>query len=172
MSVDRQAEPVSFIEIKGSIGSILFLWSSVERELSKGIETLDEGLAKNRVHGISRKISHWVRLQMAACAERPEHRALLLEIRKRLTLTLAIRNCIAHGLIGISADPSGHSGDASLTTEMNGEMRKLHHAELDQCMRILSHLIWAIGSLSQAAKQTDLRQAQNAYLGIRQNNLP
>ena len=172
MSVDKQTEPVSFLEMKASVGSILFLWSSVERELAKCIEYLDDGSTKNGTHTVAQKITRWEGLQSAACAERPEHQALLREVRVHLTETLEIRNRIAHGLIGLTADPFGHHGDARLETELNGEKRSLSHTELEQSMRVLSHLIWAIGSLSEAAIQKDLRRAEKTYAGIRLNNLP
>ena len=172
MSVDKQTEPVSFLEMKASVGSILFLWSSVERELAKCIEYLDDGSTKNGTHTVAQKITRWEGLQSAACAERPEHQALLREVRVHLTETLKIRNRIAHGLIGLTADPFGHHGDARLETELNGEKRSLSHTELEQSMRVLSHLIWAIGSLSEAAIQKDLRRAEKTYAGIRLNNLP
>lgn len=172
MSVDKQTEPVSFLEMKASVGSILFLWSSVERELAKRIEYLDDGSTKNGAHTVAQKITRWEGLQSAACAERQEHQALLREVRKRLTQALEIRNRIAHGLIGITADPFGHHGDARLETEFNGAKHSLPHAELEHSMRVLSHLIWAIGSLSEAAMQKDLQKAEKTYEGIRLNNLP
>jgi hypothetical protein len=172
MSADKQTEPVSFLEMKASVGSILFLWSSIERELAKRIEYLDDGSTKNGAHSVTQKIIRWEGLQSAACAERPEHQALLREVRERLTQALEIRNRIAHGLIGITADPFGHHGDARLETELNGEKRSLPHAELEHSMRVLSHLIWAIGSLSEAAIQKDLGRAEKTYAGIRLNTLP
>lgn len=39
-------------------------------------------------------------------------------------------------------------------------------------MRILSHMAWAIGSLSDATRQKDPRKAESAYVGVRLNHLP
>lgn len=168
----EQSGPVSFVEMKASIGSILFLWSSVERELAKQIDALDDGSTKNGAHTLSQKISRWESLQGAASGERPEHEALLREVRERLTLALDIRNRISHGLIGIRADRYEYNGEACLTTELNGETRILSHAELDHSMRVLSQLVWAIRSLSDAAMQKDPLKADNTYIGIRLNHLP
>ena len=165
-------KPVDFQEMAASVGSILFLWSSVERELNKRIDALDDGSTKNNAHTIAQKIARWEGLQKKVCAERAEHHSLLAEVRDRLKQALDIRNRITHGLIGIRADPSGSQGDARLETELNGEKRRLPHSELEHSMRVLSHLIWAIGSLSEAAVQKDLRKAENTYAGIRLNNLP
>ena len=172
MSAGEQTEPASFLEMKASVGSILFLWSSVERELAKRIENLEDGSTKNDAYTVTQKITRWEGLQRTACAERPEHQALLREVRERLTQALEIRNRIAHGLIGITADPFGQHGDARLETELNGKKRILPKTELEHSMSVLSHLIWAIGSLSEAALQKDLRRAENTYAGIRLNNLP
>ncbi len=169
---DEQIEPVSALEMHASIGSILVLWSSIERELAKHIEALDDGSAKNGAYSIAQKIVRWEMLQSKACAERPEHQALLAEVRDRLKHALDIRNRIAHGVIGFTADPFGRHGDARFETEMNGEKRILTHAKMEHSKRVLSHLIWAIGSLSEAAIEKDPREAERAYTGIRINHLP
>ena len=111
-------------------------------------------------------------MQSAVSIERPEHQKLLQEVRERLIRALDTRNRVAHGLIGITADPFGYDRNAHLETELNGEKRRHTHVELEQTMRILSHMVWAIGSLSEAALQKDTSKAERAYVGIRQNHLP
>ena len=143
MGADEQRKPVSFVEMNASVGSILFLWSSVERELAKQIDALDDGSKKNGAHTISQKIKRWVDLQSPASGERPEHGDLLREVRERLTRALEIRNQISHGLIGIRADRYEYNGEACLTTEFNGVKRTHPHAELEHSMRVLSQLVWA-----------------------------
>lgn len=172
MEDDPAISPVSFVEMKASVGSILFLWSSIERELTKRIEQLDDGKSRNGVHTLAQKIARWEGLQAAVCDDRHEHRELLTEVRNRLVTALELRNRITHGLVGITADPFGNRGDAHLETELNGETRKHAHSDLEQVMRLLSHMVWAIGALSDAAKQKDPRKAESAYVGIRLNHLP
>ncbi len=172
MGADEQRKPVSFVEMNASVGSILFLWSSVERELAKQIDALDDGSKKNGAHTISQKIKRWVDLQSPASGERPEHGDLLREVRERLTRALEIRNQISHGLIGIRADRYEYNGEACLTTEFNGVKRTHPHAELEHSMRVLSQLVWAIRSLSYAAMQKDPRKAESTYAGIRLNHMP
>jgi hypothetical protein len=121
---------------------------------------------------LAQKIARWESLQALICAERAEHQDLLKEVRTRLMMALELRNRISHGLIGITADPFGNRGDAHLETELNGEKRKHTHSDLEHVMRILSHMVWAIGSLSDAAGQKDPKKAENAYVGIRLNHLP
>lgn len=169
---DQKSESVSFVEMKAMVGSIIFLWSSIERELAKRIETPENGTNKNGAHTVAQKIARWKSLQAAVGAKRPEHQSLLQEVRERLNRALDIRNRVAHGLIGITADPFGHHGDAHLETELNGETRRHTHPELEQTMRILSHMVSAIGSLSEAEMQKDLCKAENAYVGIRLNHPP
>lgn len=172
MQDDTAINPVTFVEMKASVGSILFLWSSIEREITKRVEELDDGTSRNGAHTLAQKIARWESLQASICAERAEHQDLVKEVRIRLMMALELRNRISHGLIGITADPFGNRGDAHLETELNGEKRKHTHSDLEHVMRILSHMVWAIGSLSDAARQKDPRKAENAYVGIRLNHLP
>jgi hypothetical protein len=172
MEDDPAISPVSFVEMKASVGSILFLWSSIERELTKRIEQLDDGKSRNGAHALAQKIARWESLQAAVCEERLEHRELLNEVRDRLMKALELRNRLAHGLVGVTADPFGRDGDAHLETELNGEKRKHAHSDLELVMRILSHMVWAIGGLSDAARQKDPRKAESAYFGIQLNHLP
>jgi len=172
MQDDTAFNPVTVMEMTASVGSILFLWSSVEREITKRIEELDDGKGRNKAHTLSQKIACWESLQASICAERPEHQDLLQEVRTRLMMALELRNRITHGLVGIAADPFGNRGDAHLETELNGEKRKHAHSDLQRVMRILSHLVSAIGSLSHATMQKDPRKAENVYVGIRLNHLP
>ena len=172
MQDDTAINPVTFVEMKASVGSILFLWSSIEREITKRVEELGDGKSRNGAHTLAQKIARWESLQASVCAERPEHQDLLKEMRTRLMMALELRNRISHGLIGITADPFGNRGDAHLETELNGEKRKHTHSDLEHVMRILSHMVWAIGSLSDAARQKDPKKAENDYVGIRLNHLP
>lgn len=172
MQDDTDFNPVTFVEMMASVGSILFLWSSVEREISKRIEELDDGKGRNRAYTLAQKIACWESLQASICAERPEHQNLLNEVRTRLMVALELRNRITHGMVGIVADPFGHSGGAHLETELNGETRKHAHSDLQRVMLILSHMVSAIGSLSHATMQKDPRKAENVYVGIRLSDLP
>ena len=172
MQDDTVFNPVTFVEMTASVGSILFLWSSLEREITKRIEELDDGKGRNKAHTLSQKIACWESLQASICAERPERQDLLNEVRTRLMVALELRNRITHGLVGIVADPFGDGGDAHLETELNGETRKYAHCDLQRVMLILSHMVSAIGSLSDATRQKDPRKAQNAYVWIRLNRLP
>lgn len=172
MEDDPAINPVSLLEMKANIGSLLFLWSSVEREITKRIEQLEDETIKSTPHTFVQKIVRWESLQVAVCNERPEHRKLLTEVSVRLGVARELRNRIAHGLVGITADPFGNRGDAHLQTELNGETRQHAHSDLEHVIRILSHMVWAIGALSDAARQKDPRKAESAYVGIRLNHLP
>ena len=172
MEEDSTINPVSFVEMKASVGSILFLWSSIEREITRRIVQLDDGKSRNGAHTLAQKIARWESQQAMVCAERPEHRELLAAVRTRLRMALELRNRIAHGLVGITADPFGNRGDAHLETELNGEKRKHAHSDLEHVMRVLSQLVWAIGGLSDATLQKDPRKAESTYVAIRLNHLP
>jgi len=171
MNDDPAINAVSYVEMKASVGSLLFLWSSIERELTKRIEQLDNGKGRNEAHTLAQKIARWESLQATVCDERTEHQELLTEVRTRLMMALELRNRVAHGLVGIMADPFGNHGDAHLETELNGETRKHSHSDLEDVMRTLSHMVWAIGGLSDAAEQKDAQKAGRTYVGIRLNHL-
>ena len=102
MQDDTAINPVTFVEMKASVGSILFLWSSIEREITKRVEELGDGKSRNGAHTLAQKIARWESLQASICAERSEHQDLLKEVRVRLMMALELRNRISHGLIGIT----------------------------------------------------------------------
>ncbi|MBS3979849.1 MAG: hypothetical protein KGZ77_08680 [Rhodobacteraceae bacterium] len=77
MQDDTAINPVTFVEMKASVGSILFLWSSIEREITKRVEELGDGKSRNGAHTLAQKIARWESLQASICAERPEHQDLL-----------------------------------------------------------------------------------------------
>lgn len=158
-------------DLKAAVGSILFLWSSLERTLGEQIDRLDGGASGPGVRTLSQKITRWQSLQSEVSANRPEHGALLAEILSRLGAALDLRNRIAHGLIGFRADEQGDRGGACLTTELNGSRRQHGVAELNQMMRHLSHLSDAVASLTDAALETDPDSARNRWIGIRTNHL-
>jgi hypothetical protein len=159
------------MEMKAGIGSILFLWSNIERELAQQIAVLGAELGTPCPHSIRQKIDHWVSLQAAVCEARPAHRQVLEDVLARLTHTLEIRNRISHGVIAIQADPFGRHGNARLTTDLNGETRVLSYREMEEAMGTLEHMKSAIMGLGFATQEKDLRKADSTYAGIRLNHL-
>lgn len=172
MQDNAAINPVSFLDMKASIGSIVLLWSAIERELTKRIEQLDDGKGLKTAYTLAQKIARWKILQSKISTDRPEHRDLLEEVTSRLATALELRNRITHGLVSISADPFGDHGNANLGTDLNGEIRKHTHSDLEHMMRVMWHLVSAIEGLSNAAKQEDPAKAERSYAGIRLNNLP
>ena len=57
METDPKPEPISFVEMKANVGSLLFLWSSIEREITKRIEQLDNGASRTVPHTLAQKIA-------------------------------------------------------------------------------------------------------------------
>lgn len=43
--------------MKANVGSLLFLWSSIEREITKRIEQLDNGASRTVPHTLAQKIA-------------------------------------------------------------------------------------------------------------------
>ena len=48
MQDDTTIKPTTLIKMKVNVGSILFLWSSVECEITERINQLDNGESRNR----------------------------------------------------------------------------------------------------------------------------
>ena len=48
MQDNTTINPTTLIEMKANVGSILFLLSSVEREITQRINQLDDGKSRNR----------------------------------------------------------------------------------------------------------------------------
>lgn len=149
------SQTVTFDQMKGAVGSLLLLWSEIERELAASIRILYAREALKPVHGVSRPLELW----SCEVLRRLEGRALATQICRRLgdhlRGALAVRNLVCHGLIGISAQ--GHLADdaAYLTVELSGDRRSLTWSELQDLFAWMSRSKWLIQDLTNAAVVND-----------------
>jgi hypothetical protein len=159
------AQTITFAEMKGAIGSLLFLWSDIERALTKAIGKLHVEEVPKSVHGISKSLNHWSLQVLAGAEDRPLQSQLCQRATGMLREALAIRNLVCHGLIGITAQRDLAGDDAHLTVELKNEVRTLTYSELQEMFRWMSRTHWLIGALTDAAIEKDAERANAKLLG-------
>lgn len=145
---------VTFDQIKGAVGSLIYLWSQVERELADSIRELASDEHTKLPHGIGRSLDRWcqeIRLRTEASGTVDEICRHLVEI---LGEALDMRNLVCHGLIGITAHLEPRQEEASLTDELNGTTRELTWTELQRMFGWMSQATWVIRHLTNAALET------------------
>lgn len=154
-SMSRTADTITLEQMKGAVGSLVFLWSDIERALRAAIQT--ELFAGNRksVHLISQALHVWSERVLLAGAGR----SLQSELCQRLTIllkeALVVRNLVCHGLIGYSADLPDRSQVAHLRVELGADSRVLTWDELQAMFQWLSQSGWLISDLTRAAMEKD-----------------
>lgn len=99
------ADTVTLDQMKAAVGSLLFLWSDIERALRAAFAT--ELFAGNRksVHLISQALHVWSKRVMPRGEDRPLQRELCQRLHDLLKDALLVRNLVCHSLIGYSAQP-------------------------------------------------------------------
>jgi len=155
VNVPEPAEPVSAQDIKAAVGSMLFLWSDLERALRDALRTELFADRPEPVHQISRVLDLWSGRVGAAGPDRPLQREVCGRLRDLLGQALRVRNMICHGLVGYSAEDRGRSREAHLVVELGGERRDLGWGELQAMFAWMSRSRWVIEDLTRAALEAD-----------------
>src|SRR6056297_1842220 len=87
-----RSKEVTFLQMKEAIGTLLFLWSDIEKALGAAIRKLNRGKLPKSAHGISASLRAWAELVAVAADGRARH----LQDTQRLTLhlkqALVVRN--------------------------------------------------------------------------------
>lgn len=139
---------VTFHQMGGAIGSLILLWSKIERSARDDVVRL-LGFLPAKAHGIKGVIGTWEGAVVEAQA--PDTLCALLAATLRLQLQgqLDIRNGICHGLIGIM----GSVGDApaALSWELNGLKHSMSWEELQSSLGWLSKIPFAFSMISDPA---------------------
>lgn len=147
--------PVTLDQMKGAVGSLLFLWSQIERALGASIDALMDGGTTKRPHGIAQNLDHW----RTEIQNRTGRSGLADELCIRLTddlcEALAARNLVCHGLIGYTARLTPLDEEACLTVELNGIARKLSWTELQKMLKWMSQASRLIGDLTISVLESD-----------------
>lgn len=158
-------QTITFDQMKGTIGSLVFLWSGIEQSLNEAIENLHTEKKPKSVHGISRSIDVW----SLAVKQTDNTSTLRTDLCDRLVRmlkeALVIRNLVCHGLTGISARPHIDYPEAHLKVELGEDTRLLTWHQLDEMFSWMSRSRWLIRDLTEAAMENDAQRANNRLLG-------
>lgn len=158
-------QTVTFDQMKGTIGSLVFLWSGIEQTLSESIETLLAGGKSKSAHGISRSLDAW----SYAINKEDNSRVLQVELSERLVKllkkALVIRKLVCHGLVGISAQRHTDDTEAHLKVRLGDHARVLTWQQLDEMFRWMSRSRCLIHDLTDAAMENDDQRANARLFG-------
>ena len=144
---------VTYDQAKGAVGSLLFLWSKIERTVRQELAAMHGGTLPKSAHGLASVLNAWEARLVEASEARPLQASLAFEIRARLQRPLEIRNGVCHGLLAISAEFDGRP--AGIEWDLNGSRESITWEELQEIFAWLSKAPRAIGMLSRAAAEPD-----------------
>lgn len=145
---------VTYVRMSGALGSLLLLWSSIERETRNCLARIHGGDVPKSAFGIASALSTWEEAMKAAPYDQPLRGLLASQLRSQLQRPLEIRNGLCHGLRGISSGRttgiSSGSNDcfASLTWELNGSPDSITWHELQLLFSNLDRARRAISMIS------------------------
>lgn len=139
-------DDVSFEQVKASIGSLIILWSRIERAGREEITRANHGILPRSVHGIAATLSAWETSVLDRKNVEPLRALLASALRAQLKDPLDIRNGVCHGIVALSA--SYHDEPASLSWELNETKRSLIWSELQKMFSWLSKLPAAMNMIS------------------------
>jgi hypothetical protein len=141
----------SFHEMKGTIGSLVFIWSGLEKSLRISIQKLHAGEIPKSSYGISRSLDAWQQAVTPRDNNRPLQTVLSNRLVEMLKEALVIRNLVCHGLIGIKAQFHAEEPEANLTVELGDDKRALTWSQLQELFDWMSRASWLIDDLTKAA---------------------
>ena len=142
---------VSYDQIKGAVGSLLLLWSAIERAARDEVVRTNGGTLPKAAHGVGAALKAW-EASISARRSQESFRALLASaLCSQLRPSLDIRNGVCHGLVGVSAAHSGQQ--AALSWEINGGKHEITWDELQAMFRWLSKVPAAISIISVSSSQ-------------------
>jgi len=147
-SRDENPLDVTFNQMSGAIGSLILIWSRIERSARDDVVRL-LGFLPARAHGIKGVIGTW---EDAVVEAQPADTLCVLlaaTLRSQLQGRLDIRNGICHGLIGIMG--SVGEAPATLSWELNGLKQSISWEELQSSLGWLSKIHLAFSIISNPA---------------------
>ena len=144
---------VTYHQMQSALGSLLLIWSTIERTLRNELAAMHGGTLPKSAHGLASILNAWEAKLVEARMTRPLQAALASEIRARLQRPLEIRNGVCHGLLAISAEFDGVPAD--FEWDLNGKRESITWEELQEIFAWLSKAPRAIGMLSRAAAEPD-----------------
>lgn len=138
---------VTYETISGSVGSVLLVWSRIERSARDEVMRA-HGCVPKSVHGAAAVLKLW---ESTVIADQPATSLcplLAKALRAQLRGPLDIRNGICHGLIGISAACEIRNETAALQWEIDGEKHLIYWDELQASLGWLCKIPSAISIIS------------------------
>lgn len=157
-----QADRISYSQISGTIGSMIWLWAEIERALAKAIE----GTGGKVPMGIASKIEFWAASVRTDDPDRTLQNDICNRFVAHLARSLRLRNAICHGLTGITAQRG--TEPAFLTVQLHGsEAERLEWQMLQEMFAWMSRSDGTIADLTRAARETDAGKSEADLQGWR-----
>lgn len=135
---------VSVRDMQACLGSLLFLWADIEREMRDQV-VRHCGMVPRPSHGIAACLRSW-RSSLPHTNDIRQFRGRLADsLIQQLHPALKMRNGLCHGLTGYS---SGSERSAHLLWRLNGEDGRVSYEELQTLFRWLARIPQAFSVLS------------------------
>lgn len=148
-------EDISFDKMKGSLGSLLLLWSEIEQSTRKELAQITDRPPPSPSHGMAAVLRDWETATTARHQKSPFAILIISAVVAELRAALKIRNALCHGLTGISA--SRYEKPAELRWHVNGEEGRITWSEMEAWFAQLSRLSRAIWFLSRSSSGSKTR---------------
>ncbi len=139
-------EKVTFDHIKGSIGSLIWLWVAIEHAARHEVASANGGNLPKGVRSIAGALNAWEAAILSDQQAKPFRAILAARLRAQLQRPLEIRNGVCHGLDGLMSE----SGDepATMSWTLNGTHHSITWNELQSLFAWMSKVPFAIQMLS------------------------
>lgn len=144
-SKDEIPLDVTFSQMSGAIGSLLLIWSGIEKAARDEVIRF-YGFLPPKAHGIKAVLRTWEGTVNEAQPAETLCSLLAATLRSQLEGPLNVRNGICHGLIGISA--AVDDSPAQLRWEMNDQKHSVSWDDLQTSLRWLSKIRFAFSMIS------------------------
>lgn len=143
---------VSYEQMKASVGSLIILWSRIERTGREEISRANGGILPKSAHGIAMTLSAWEASVIDRKNVEPLRALLAAGLRARLKDSLDIRNGICHGIVALSA--SYNDEPATLSWEFKETKHSLSWSELQEMFSWLSKVPRAMNMISHTESES------------------
>lgn len=138
---------VSVQDMRACLGTLLFLWADIERELREQVAR-HCGTVPRPAHGIAACLRDW-RTSIPDAHDIGHFRGELADyLIEQLQHALKMRNGLCHGLTGYS---SGSERSAQLLWALNGEDGRVSYKELQDTFSWLARIPQAFSVLSKSS---------------------
>lgn len=132
---DQSNLSVTFDRMSGSIGSLLLVWSRIERCARDEVMRVSGSNPQN-LHGVAAVLNAWEEMVAATQPAASLCPKLARALRVQLQKPIEIRNGICHGLIGISAAYDENPG--TLSWSLNGSACSISWDDLQELLAWLA----------------------------------